>query len=435
MDTKRLRQRVLDLAIHGKLVPQNPQDEPASKLLKRIAEEKERLVIEGKIKKSKKKDSEDTDEVPFEVPQGWVWSKLEDISNSIGDGLHGTPIFDENGDYFFVNGNNLNKKIIIKDDTKRTTYEEYQKQGLTFNKQTVFLSINGTLGNTAFYNEEKIVLGKSTCYINLCDNVSKYYIDNLLKSNYFAKYSVSSATGSTIKNIPLSAVRNFTLPLPPLAEQHRIVSEVEKYFSLIDILEESENDLQQSIQKAKSKILDLAIKGKLVEKTDEWEELSGKNVFYPLKSTKPSGEIFKYIDIDSIDNKSCRIISPKLIKTSNAPSRATRYTQKGDVLFSIVRPYLKNIALIEEDNCIASTGFYVCHSEKMIPKYCYYLMISDYVVQGLNLYMKGDNSPSISIKDIQNFIFPVPPLEEQHRIVAKIEELFTQLDNIAEALK
>ena len=71
----------------------------------------------------------------------------------------------------------------------------------------------------------------------------------------------------------------------------------------------------------------------------------------------------------------------------------------------------------------------------MIPKYSYYLMTSDYVVQGLNLYMKGDNSPSISIKDIQNFIFPVPPLEEQHRIVAKIEELFTQLDNIAEALK
>ena len=193
--------------------------------------------------------------------------------------------------------------------------------------------------------------------------------------------------------------------------------------------------LKTLVEKAKSKILDLAINGKLVEKTGEWEELSGKNVFYPLKSTKPSGESFKYIDIDSIDNKSCRIISPKLIKTSNAPSRATRYTQKGDVLFSIVRPYLKNIALIEEDDCIASTGFYVCHSDKMIPKYCYYLMTSDYVVQGLNLYMKGDNSPSISIKDIQNFIFPVPPLEEQHRIVAKIEELFTQLDNIAEALK
>ena len=86
MDTKRLRQRVLDLAIHGKLVPQNPQDESASELLKRIAEEKERLVKEGKIKKSKKKDNEDLDEVPFEVPQGWVWTKINNICEVVRGG-------------------------------------------------------------------------------------------------------------------------------------------------------------------------------------------------------------------------------------------------------------------------------------------------------------------------------------------------------------
>ena len=102
MDTKRLRQRVLDLAIHGKLVPQNPQDEPASELLKRIAEEKERLVKEGKIKKSKKKDNEDLDEVPFEVPQGWVWTKLGDVVMAVTDGDHMPPPQSTTGIPFLV---------------------------------------------------------------------------------------------------------------------------------------------------------------------------------------------------------------------------------------------------------------------------------------------------------------------------------------------
>ena len=435
MDTKRLRQRVLDLAIHGKLVPQNPQDESASELLKRIAEEKERLIKDGKIKKSKKKANEDIDEVPFEVPQGWVWTKLGDVVMAVTDGDHMPPPQSTTGIPFLVISD-VNEGF-IKFEKARFVPQKYYDNLPEIRKAErgdILFTVTGSYG---------IVIPVDTD-VNFCFQrhiglikviESREWLSYILRSQYVKHYCDEHATGTAQKTVGLETLRMLQIPLPPLAEQHRIVSEVEKYFSLIDILEESENDLQQSIQKAKSKILDLAIKGKLVEKTGEWEELSGKNVFYPLKSTKPSGESCKYIDIDSIDNKSCRIISPKLIKTSNAPSRATRYTQKGDVLFSIVRPYLKNIALIEENDCIASTGFYVCHSDKMIPKYCYYLMTSDYVVQGLNLYMKGDNSPSISIKDIQNFIFPVPPLAEQHQIVAKIEELFTQLDNIAEALK
>lgn len=156
-----------------------------------------------------------------------------------------------------------------------------------------------------------------------------------------------------------------------------------------------------------------------------------------MKSVKPSNEYFLYVDIDSIDNKQQAIKELKNIKTVNAPSRATRYTQKGDIVFSMVRPYLRNIAKIENDGCIASTGFYVCSpiKEVLLPNYCYYLMISDYVVSGLNQFIKGDNSPSINKGNIDDWLFPLPPLAEQQYIIQKIEELFSSLDDIQKALE
>ena len=148
-------------------------------------------------------------------------------------------------------------------------------------------------------------------------------------------------------------------------------------------------------------------------------------------SCKPQGDEFKYIDIDSIDNKNHRIISPKILKVKNAPSRASRYTQPGDVLFSMVRPYLKNIALVEEGSCIASTGFFVCSPMQLLTsEYCYYMMLSDYVVYGLNQYMKGDNSPSINNGHITSWLYPIPPINEQIRISAEIKKWFVFIDDL-----
>ena len=154
-----------------------------------------------------------------------------------------------------------------------------------------------------------------------------------------------------------------------------------------------------------------------------------------MKSTKPTGQTFKYIDIDAIDNRRQCISKIKEVNTTEAPSRASRYTEIGDVVFSMVRPYLRNIAKVSNNKCIASTGFYVCRASKlMISDYCYYLMISDYVVNGLNQFMKGDNSPSINKNDIENWGYPLPPYEEQQRIVNAINKAFTTLDAIAENL-
>ena len=143
-----------------------------------------------------------------------------------------------------------------------------------------------------------------------------------------------------------------------------------------------------------------------------------------MRSQKPSGEKFNYIDIASIDNRQNKITEVKTIAVTEAPSRASRKVKFGDTLFSMVRPY-----------CIASTGFYVCSpNEALFPKYLFYLMVSDYVVQGLNKHMKGDNSPSINNEDITNFIFPLPSLAEQHRIVEKIESFFASFDQIEKEL-
>ena len=150
-----------------------------------------------------------------------------------------------------------------------------------------------------------------------------------------------------------------------------------------------------------------------------------------MRSCRPSGDLFKYIDIDSIDNKTHKLVVPKLLSSNNAPSRASRYTQKGDVLFSMVRPYLKNIAMVDDNDCIASTGFFICSPSKIISSnYCYYLMLSDYVVAGLNQFMKGDNSPSINNSHITSWLYPVPPINEQNRIVNEIKKWFSFIDNL-----
>ena len=166
-----------------------------------------------------------------------------------------------------------------------------------------------------------------------------------------------------------------------------------------------------------------------------WVWLSGEDIFLPMESTSPKGEFFEYIDIDAIDNATNCIKKPKHLAVVNAPSRATRKVSKGDVLFSMVRPYLRNIAMVELDSCIASTGFYVCRcSEILDSKYCYYLMLSNYVVEGLNQFMKGDNSPSINNTHITSWIYPIPPLSEQKRISGAIDGLLTYVGNLEGAM-
>ena len=162
---------------------------------------------------------------------------------------------------------------------------------------------------------------------------------------------------------------------------------------------------------------------------ESWSWARGMSVFMPMESTKPSSD-FVYIDVDAVNNRLNIIDNPKKVRFENAPSRATRKLHKNDLLFSMVRPYLKNIALVDDIyiDAIASTGFYVITpSLGYYPMFLFYLMLSNYVVDGLNAFMKGDNSPSINNCHIEDYLYPLPPIEEQKRIVNKIEQLFKQL--------
>ena len=254
---KHTKSKILDLAIRGKLVPQDTADEPASVMLEKLRAEKEAKIAAGEIKRSKNdshiyKNSTDncyyqkytdgceeniSDEIPFTVPEGWMWCRLGEISSELGDGIHGTPEYKQNGSCYFINGNNLsNGKIIIKEETKTVGEEQYRRYKKSLSSKTMFVSINGTLGSIAFYNNEHIILGKSVCYFNLVNERLKYFFYFLLNSQYFQKYAKEVATGSTIKNVSLKSMNSFLIPLPPLFEQQRIVAKIEELFAQLDLI-------------------------------------------------------------------------------------------------------------------------------------------------------------------------------------------------------
>lgn len=242
-----LRQSILSDAVSGKLVPQNSKDELASELLKRIKAEKEKLIKEKKAREVKSLQQIIVGEIPFEIPKSWEWTRLSNLISSLGDGIHGTPNYSEKGDFFFINGNNLNDGVIeIKSNTKRVSKKEFTKHKKELNNKTVFVSINGTIGNVAFYNDEKVILGKSACYFNLLNDINKYYIKLLIKTNYFQNYAATSATGTTIQNVSLESMHLLPVPLPPFAEQGKIVEKVDQLMILCDELEEKIKENQNN---------------------------------------------------------------------------------------------------------------------------------------------------------------------------------------------
>ncbi|EGQ7981025.1 restriction endonuclease subunit S [Vibrio vulnificus] len=175
----------------------------------------------------------------------WPIVRLENVTSRIGDGLHGTPKYDDNGDYYFINGNNLsNGRIVINEKTKRTDKEQYLKHKKDINDRTLFVSINGTLGNIATYREEKIILGKSACYLNVLPEVDKDYIKYVLTSKHFQDYIHNLATGSTIKNVGLKLIREYEFRLPELAVQ----KEVSNILNAIDFKIENNTQTNQTLE-------------------------------------------------------------------------------------------------------------------------------------------------------------------------------------------
>lgn len=167
---------------------------------------------------------------PVENEKGWEVKKLKDISRKIGDGLHGTPEYSElDTGWYFINGNNLeNGCISIKSTTKKVTDFVRKKYYVEMDDFTLLVSINGTLGKSAFYNGENVILGKSACYIKLNKDVNKLFIYEIIRGEYFKRYAESVCTGTTIRNVSLKAMREFPIIYPPLPLQHSFAQKIEQ---------------------------------------------------------------------------------------------------------------------------------------------------------------------------------------------------------------
>ena len=403
---------------------------------------------------------------PFDIPESWEWAHLEDIAK-IGTGATPTK---SNQEYYDGNINWVGSSV---------TSSPYVDVPTDFITELALKETNceiypiGTL-LMAMYGEGKTRGQVTELRIEAASNqacaaiipyipATKNFIKLYLLANYYQLRRL--AEGGNQPNLNLGKISSLFIPIPPAQEQHRIIEQYNNFLESIELIEKSKVFLEEHICAVKSKILDLAMQGKLVpqDPADEpaadmlrrinpkakiitdnphsWNIPNGwcwvmvSDVFAPMQRKLPEGDNFWYIDIDSVDNKR-NVAYPKNICTTTAPSRASRFTQKGDVVFSMVRPYLRNIALVPEDDCIASTGFYVFHPlNAILSKYSYILTLSSFFVDGLNSFMKGDNSPSINKDNVESFVIPLPPLNEQKRIVAKIENLYSVLDEIEASLR
>ena len=239
MDTKKLRQKILDLAIHGKLVPQDPNDEPASVLLERIKAEKERLIKEGKIKKSKKStkasDTPHYENVPFEVPSSWVWTTLGEISN-YGE-CNNVSVDSITDDDWVLELEDLEKDTAKIIQTLSRSKRSIKGVRHRFNKGDILYSKLRTYLNKVLVAPQSGYCTTEIMPFNSYCNVSSYYLNHVLRSAYFLDYTQQCGYGVKMPRLSTTDACNGMIPLPPLAEQKRIVKEIEHWFSLIDVIE------------------------------------------------------------------------------------------------------------------------------------------------------------------------------------------------------
>ncbi|MFN6383986.1 MAG: restriction endonuclease subunit S, partial [Pseudanabaena sp.] len=160
-----------------------------------------------------------------DVPEHWEVRRIQDLAYKIGDGLHGTPNYIDSSDFYFINGNNLiDGKIFIFESTKCISEDEFLKYTKKIGKNSILLSVNGTIGNLAFYNNESVVLGKSAAYIDLKNNINKQYVYYFLQSTKVNNFFETTYAGTTIKNLSLRTIKLTSILNPPLSEQKSIAT-------------------------------------------------------------------------------------------------------------------------------------------------------------------------------------------------------------------
>ena len=377
----------------------------------------------------------------YKIPSNWCWLYSNFVVD-VRDGTHDTPKYISEG-YPLITSKNLKNNNIDFDKVNYISKEDYEKINLRSKVDIgdVLFSMIGTIGNPVLIKGQTNYAIKNVALFKDINLINMTFFRFYLETKFVIDKMKKEAKGSTQKFVSLKYLRNFPICYPSLEEQQRIVNRIESLFAKLDRAKELiENTLAQ-FEQNKMAILHKAFIGELTAKwrkennidLSSWEKIKLGKVLLPMQTKKPTGQFFRYIDIDAIDNKRQIVKAPKLILTEKAPSRASRGVETGNILFSMVRPYLKNIAQIDSDlsDCIASTGFYVCRCKpELNSRFLYYLFIFDKTIDYLMQFMKGDNSPSIRKDDLLNMKIDLPTIEEQQEIVNILDNLLAKYNKI-----
>ena len=473
MDTKKLRQKILDLAIHGKLVPQDPNDEPASVLLERIRAEKEQLIKEGKIKAPKKsKSAGDTShypkEVPFEVPEGWAMSTVMEAFQ-----INPKNHEDDSTEAGFVPMANISDGFEDKYSYEVKPWKSI-KSGFTHfrNRDIAVAKISPCLENRKSFVArglpQEIGAGTTELFIFRSSQIIPEYGLLFFKSEFFISNCVGTFNGVVgQQRVARAIIEEMPFPIPPIAEQERIVQSVNSIFTMISEVENNQSALKNSIEKSKALILDLAIHGKLVpqDSSDEpaiallkrinpdfqpsynlhyegelpngWcfstiGDLFQHNTGKALNGKNQAGEELRYITTsnlywDRFDLKEVRTMP--FTEAEKEKCRATKgdllVCEGGDIGRTAIWPY-------DFDVMIQNHIHRLRPREDISVRFFYYVFLL-YKQMGL-IGGKGIAILGLSSRELDKMVIPVPPVPEQHRIVTVIENIFAQMDALASNL-
>ena len=475
---QRLRQKLLDLAIHGKLVPQNPKDEPAGELLARIR--KARSAVGGRARTPAAPHPVTDDEKLFDLPKGWAWCRLEDVSESVADGDHQPPPQVEKGIPFLVISN-VSKGVI---DFEKTRYvpQEYFDELAAQRKPSagdLLFTVTGSYGIVVRIDCEKpFCFQRHIALIKAVGGLADY-LYAVLQTSFVRSQCDQVATGIAQKTVAISSLRSLVIPLPPLAEQKRIVEKLNAMLKEATRVAEGTERLALLRKKARAKILDLAIRGKLVkqEKSDEpasellkriateksklvaekkikkerplppiaddeipfdlpkgwaWArigDISSGFMYGTAEKSKPAGAV-PVLRMGNLQDG--EIDFGDLVYTSNKEDIKTYALTPGDLLFNRTNSDDKvgKVSIFRDDRPCIYAGYLVrfrpllCDSE-----YINYVMNSHYQWTFCQS-VKSDavNQSNISASKFVRFLVPIPPLAEQHRIVAKVKEMLAASD-------
>ena len=423
-------------------------------------------------------DTSHYENVPFEVPSSWEWVKFGIVCKKLTDGSHNPPPKKPIG-YTVISAQNIKKgKIVFTEKDRYTDDIGFNKENprTKISKGDIILGIiGGSIGNVGIFNHDKPVIAQRS--VSIIDSyVSNLYCFYLLQSPIFQSLFVEKSIGNAQAGVYLGELEKLIIPLPPLAEQIRIVAEIEKWFAFIDIIESGKTDLQTTIKQTKSKILDLAIHGKLVT-----QDPNDEPALELLKRINPDAEITcdngQYRKVpeewimctigDLFDVVSAKRVLKSDWKNKGIPFyRAREIVQLhkegiadkdlfiteelfaelkdkfgtpnvGDIMLSAVGSIGYTYIVNEKDSFYYKDASVLClrNVNKLNSQYFSMLFETTFVKEQMHDNSKGTTVDTITIEKLKKYFVPLPPLAEQHRIVTKIEELFSSLDNIQKALE